>query len=126
GAVGIEGGGGLVEGGARRRRRTRRGTVRGVRRSAREAGSTVAGLALGEVEPAAGAALAVLFAFLHAAVAGEEAAGAEGGFGGLVIRCYASLFAAVFSTGGRGQVARPCVDWQITSAVSLGKENTMI
>src|ERR1051325_4367720 len=40
-------------------------------------------LPLGELEAAAGAALAVLFAFLHAAVASEEAAfllaGAEGG-----------------------------------------------
>ena len=37
-------------------------------------------LSLGELEPPASAALAVLLAFLHAAVAGEEAGLAKGGF----------------------------------------------
>ena len=42
--------------------------------------STGEELPLGELEPPAGAALAVLFAFLHSAVAGEESAAAEGDF----------------------------------------------
>src|SRR6266446_3317729 len=60
-----------------------------IRRCEREAVLYRAGIArlclsLGELEPTSSAALAVLFAFLHSAVAGEEAAAAEGDFEALV------------------------------------------
>src|SRR5690242_6152579 len=42
-------------------------------------------LSLRELEPAAGAALAVLLTLLHAAVAGHEPGAAERGFEGLVV-----------------------------------------
>jgi hypothetical protein len=43
------------------------------------------GLSLGELEASAGAALAVFFAFLHSAVAGEEAGAAEAGLEAAVV-----------------------------------------